>query len=877
MVAVRKSIIMRLILKILKWSVIGVILIVLVLFCISLFLQDDVVNIFIKSINKNISTKIDVGSGTFSLINKFPKASVKLENVYVHSSPEFDRTQFKNRNTDTLLFGKSVSLEFKMTDLIRGIYNIESVSLNGGIMNLFSDSSGMVNYEIAGETASSSGEEFVIDLARINVLNLNATYTNTATSLNIIGLIRNGRFKSRIAGNNIDFTASSELQLTRLEIFPVLLKTSTAASLDLNLHQSDSGIFLRNGNLKIENFNFGITGMVYEDDRLDLKITGRDIDVSRIKKFLPAKYLEKFLEYDPSGILSIDCGVNGLLNRKNNPGIRIGFSLENGHVLYKNSNIELNNLALSGSFNNGRLKGPESSILIIDQAVAALGSANYSGSLSIENFNHPEIDAVFSGELIPYELSEFLNLKEVTLAEGSVRLNLRLSGNLPSKEKYSLADFIDLNPEADLQFKSMSFGLKTSNLVVNDIDGNIMAARHLWAEGLSFSYKGQRVKIDGEFTNLTSWLAGRPVYIKAVADISVGNLMPLYFMPDSSSSKQTSFKLPEGIDLDINLSVDNLIYKKFSASNITGNLIYRPGLLTFKSFNLNSQGGTITGDCFLARELGKSFISRGTFNLNGIDINKAFISLNNLGQDFILAENLAGALSGKISLLMPLDSMLNPNVKGITAEGKYTLTDGALINFEPVKSLSDFIELSELENITFYKLENDFYIRNNYIAIPQMDIRSSASDFTVSGKHSFDNDYEYHVKMYLSELLSKKAKKSKSYSTEFGAVEEDGLGRTSIFLKITGAGEEVKVGYDLKAAGGNVKQNLKTEKENLKSILNKEYGWFKKDSAIKQETAPKPRFKIEWEETDSLKNQADTSLVNKERGINRIFKKKKVQ
>jgi hypothetical protein len=156
-----------------------------------------------------------------------------------------------------------------------------------------------------------------------------------------------------------------------------------------------------------------------------------------------------------------------------------------------------------------------------------------------------------------------------------------------------------------------------------------------------------------------------------------------------------------------------------------------------------------------------------------------------------------------------------------------------------------------------------------------MDIRSSAADFTVSGKHDFDNNYEYHVKTYLSELLSKKVKKNKKNSTEFGAVEDDGLGRTSIFLKITGKGDDVKVGYDMKAARGNIKQSLKTEKENLKSIFNKEYGWFSKDSTIKQEAAPRPKFRIEWDETDTIKTRADTSTVKKENGINRIFKKKK--
>lgn len=868
---------MRLILKILKWSAIGVTLIIILLFCISLFLQDNVVNIFIKSINKNISTKIEVGSGSFSLISKFPKASVKLENVFVHSSPKFDRTQFNRTNTDTLLFAQSVSLEFKMIDLIKGVYNIESVSVNGGTMNLYSDSSGMVNYEISVKSSSSSDKEFVINLERINVSNLNTTYVNIATSLIINGSIKNGRFKSRIAGNNIDFTANSDLQLSHLEIFPVFLKTSTAASLDLNLHKSDSGIFFRKGTLKIESFNFGISGMIFDDNKLDLKITGRNIDISKIKKFLPEKFIKKFTEYAPSGIMRIDCGLNGLIDRKNNPDIAINFSLENGHISYEKSKIKLNKLSLSGNFNNGKLKSPATSVLLINRIKVSLGSADYSGSLTVENFKFPKIDLIFSGEIIPSELSEFFNLKKVSWSEGSVRLNLKLSGNLALKDKYTLTDFMKLNPKAVLQFKSMGIGLNNNKVVIKDINGNIMVARHLWTDDLSFSFKDQRVKIDGNFTNLPAWLAGEPVYIKAVANLSIGNLIPSYFIPDSSSvsAKQTSFKLPDGVEFDINLSIDNLTYKKFSASNIKGKLIYKPGILSFKSFNLNSLDGYISGDCFLAREKGRSFISHGIFKLDRIDINKTFVTFNNFGQVFLKAENIAGSLSGNLSILMPLDSMLYPNAKATTAEGQYTITDGALINFDPVKSLSRFIELSELENITFSKLENDFYIRNNYIAIPQMDIRSSASDFTVSGKHDFDNNYEYHVKMYLSELLSKKAKKNKPYSIEFGAVEEDGLGRTSIFLKITGKGEDIKVGYDMKAASGNIKKNLKTEKQNLKNILNKEYGWFKKDSTIKQETAPKPRFRIEWEETDSIKTQPDTSLVNKEGGINRIFKKKK--
>ncbi len=87
-----------------------------------------------------------------------------------------------------------------------------------------------------------------------------------------------------------------------------------------------------------------------------------------------------------------------------------------------------------------------------------------------------------------------------------------------------------------------------------------------------------------------------------------------------------------------------------------------------------------------------------------------------------------------------------------------------------------------------------------------MEILSSAADFSVSGKHSFDNNYEYHIKVYLSEILSGKYRKSKKLNSEFGTIEDDGLGRTSLFLKITGKDDNIKVAYDIKAAGSNIRE-----------------------------------------------------------------------
>jgi hypothetical protein len=270
---------------------------------------------------------------------------------------------------------------------------------------------------------------------------------------------------------------------------------------------------------------------------------------------------------------------------------------------------------------------------------------------------------------------------------------------------------------------------------------------------------------------------------------------------------------------------------------------------------MKALNGIISGSGFFAQNKDKSLMVKGTYDVKDIDVNKAFITFHNFGQTFLKAENIRGSLSGSLSLLFPMDSLLNFHIKYLTAEGKYHLVNGALINFDPVKQLSTFIEITELENIKFDKLENDFFIRNNQLYIPQMEVNSSAADLSVNGKHSFENDYEYHVKILLSEILSGKRKK-RSNITEFGVVEDDGLGRTALLLKIVGKGEEAKVSYDMKAAGDQVKNSIKKEKESLKTILNQEYGWYKGDSAVnkKQPEQKKPsRFKIKWDDGEAQK------------------------
>jgi hypothetical protein len=871
---------MKLILKIFKIFAILFVTVSVILFSASLLLQDKVAVIILNSLNKSLSTKLDVGNVRLSFLKKFPKASLELKDVVVWSSSDFIKTGFKGINTDTLLAAKNVSVEFKITDIIKGNYNIESVGARNGKINFFTDHAGFINYNISVKKESSGSEDITINLEKIILTEMKMYYNNLATKLIINGKAKTGKLKSRISGENIDFTAETELEINSFQLFNTIITKTINAGLDLSLLSTKEGILFNKSVMAIEDFMFRLDGFVSSDNLLNLNISGEDINLEKIRNYLPEKYLKLVSDYNPSGMLAVSCKINGPLTRTKNPHVELNTTLLNGHVSFGKSEITLNNLSFSGFYSNGNENNLKTSSVSLKNLKAALGSSEYTGSILVTGFSQPVTDLDLKGRVFPAEIKEFFNINSISAAGGSVDVDIKLSTSYWPKDSVTINDLLLLKPVAKFGFNSFTFGLKSNKLLIKDVTGDMSVTDLITADNLAFSYKGQKIKVIGKFRNLPEWLADKPVKMSADAAISLSRLSPETFRSSLNSSEKSpspkkAYNLPGDLILDIDFTIDSLVYKTFSALGVAGTLNYKPRILTFKSLKMDALNGSLSGTGFIVQDISKSIIARGSFDLESVDINKTFKTFNNFGQTFLKAENLAGSLSGSLSILLPMDSILKPNIKAITAEGKYILANGALINFDPVKQLSKFIELSELENIHFDKLENDFFIRNNLLYVPQMDIKSSAADLSINGRHSFDNDYEYHIKILLSEILSKKRKRNKRSVTEFGVVQDDGLGRTSILLKVVGKGEDVKVSYDAKAAGAEVKNNIKSERQSLKSILNQEYGWYKSDTTVKQKPAEKkPRFKISWDETDSTTNSEKPPVVKKENSLKNIIKKK---
>lgn len=873
---------MKVVVRILRTVSIVLISLVVVLFVLSLILQNRVGGIVIHSLNSTLQTKIETESYRLSLIKKFPKATVELKNISVHSSPGFDKPAFRGINTDTLLKARSASVDFRMLDLIRGAYTFTRIGIRGGELNLFTDEAGNYNYSFS-KSSEKGGKSLMLNFNRIDVSDLKFSYNDRRPDLLIKGVFRNGRFKSRIRNELIDFEGSSE---TRFDLFILknfVIRHSIPARVQVGLNKNEKGIFFRKSSMKVESWDFILTGFIADDNFIDIDIAADNIDISKAVNLLPEKQKKALSAFDASGSLKFNWGIKGKPTRTEDPHYDISLSLKNAQIKNRKTNLKLEKLSFEGVYNNGPGNSPVTSSLSVRNFTSKFGSTDYSASLSVRNFKNPSAELLFRGRLLLSELRDFLDLKNVSRASGSVDLNLKFSGSPSIKKTFALRDLFTLNSSSEVVFNSAAFTIDNRKIDITNANGKaVITGESTSSDNLSFLLNGHRVVLSGNINNFPGWLTGSQVDLTGTANVTASCFRPESFMNasgdkeagDAASGNKKAIKFPDDVRIDLNYRIDTIDYKTFRAGDVSGSLSISPGMLNLRNVNLSSQKGKISGNGIVVQNRNKSFMGRGSFSVTGVDVNEAFTSFNNFGQNFLKAENLAGSLSGTITLLLPADSLLNPDVRSITAEGKYSISNGSLINFDPVKALSKFISLSELENIKFEKLENDFFIRSNVFYIPQMDIKSSAVDLSVNGKHSFDNDYEYHVKMLLSEILSKKARKTRVRAEEFGEVEDDGLGRTSIYLLLKGKGDKVDVSYDMKAQGNEIKQNIKKEKENLKTIFNEEYGLYDKGSENAKKQGTKPRFRIKWDgssDTTAIKKEPEEE--RKETFFDRLFKK----
>ncbi|HKL09434.1 MAG TPA: AsmA-like C-terminal region-containing protein [Bacteroidales bacterium] len=845
----------RTIKSILVGLILGAVILLVTSAAITYFYKDKVSLYLVEELNDHISAQIEVEKVKFSVLRKFPKASLELENVVVYS-PQGYFPQIREYRTDTLFSAQSVFVQFNVADLFDNNYQITNIHLNDGDIRLFVDHLGHANYIFWEQKISDEKTEFNIDLKGVKITNSNLLYCNNTTKTTLKTSIHNLDFEGNFSHKNYRMKIRSALLVNQLEVEKINYLENKNVYADLALNIIDKINYIEDGILTIEDLNFNVAGAIdnTENKQIDLSIAGNKLSLKSTLENLPASVMKDFpLIQGQKGHVSINMNIKGDNITVNRPQINADFIVEKAQLYDEKRNARMEQIFVEGDYTNGMNKNPGSTQIHFKNFKATVKDSRLNGTFTLENLYDPDIDVELFAGLNLEDIHDYFKMDTLSLLNGNAEAHIKYSGKYKTLQDMQFADLFTPEYSVDLTLADASLQLKDNPVKLENINGKIELYRNLKAENLAFKIQDSDFVINGYISRLFEYIQHQKMFnVNATLSSNHLNLdqLSLLFKKESPKNTKPVYRLPEKVALSLKLDIKDFAVGKFSARNLRGDLNYKPKMFSIHEVSFYSMDGYVKAGGVITQTITNDFLVKLQSRLNEINIYRLFYSFNNFGQDFISKDNLNGNLTGEVYFSAEWNDQLEIYKNTVLAENDITITNGELINFEPMLGLSRFIDVQELEHIKFSTLKNQITIEDEKVYIPRMDIESSAINIAASGIHGFNNDFTYRVKVLLSDVLSGRLKRSVKRHGEYENVEDDGLGRTSLFLLIEGDPEDYKVKYDRKAAREELRQNIQQEKSTLQKIFQEEFGWGGKDSSEEKirEKQSNDDFKIEWEE-----------------------------
>ncbi|MGK0412108.1 MAG: hypothetical protein ACJA1B_000297 [Polaribacter sp.] len=786
--------------KFLKRIVFWVFLIPLFVFGVMLFIiyvkQDAIVQSQIATLNTNYKGKITVSDSHLAPFSNFPDISIKINDVVIYES--------KESNSDVILDVADVYIGFNFWDIMAGNYDINSLIIKDGFLDVVHHTDGKTNLENAlASSVENTNEAPEIDMqldadfdipfivSFLNLKEVKDAKGSVAMKLKFHDIIDLNNPQKAL--NDLNQAYYAELKIEDLAFnssdLPAPLK-----DLDAHLEMNGKQAQINEFNIIVENSSVSMTGtltdlpaIVHHSETLvsaQLEIKSDVLDISELTNYSKADSI----------------GIN---ERIENLSLAFSFNaLGNAFTEFKHvpkGEFFIDDLYADLKYYPHTLHDFHADILVkdddlniidftgfIDESDFHLNGLIYNyGSWMQEDLNDTiDLDITLKSDLLKFDnlftyqgenyVPKDYRHEEIENLELHLKSTLHYKANKLLSIDAQLDKFEGKMHVHPLRFENFNgeFQFKEYHLMIQDLKGKM--GRSTFKIGMNY-YLGEDESIkkrDNSF-RLTS------DFIDFDA-LSNYNLKAAKRSDTTSLFKNKTADVPEHAeafniyelpftDMQFNVDINHFVYHRLDLKDIKRQLrTTQDHFIHLDTISLNAAGGYIALNGFFNGSDSKHIFLEPNLKITNADLDKLLFKFENFGQDVMLSENLHGKLNtnitGKIRVYPDLAVDLDQSEVHIDAQ----ILKGRLENYDPVMMLSDYFGDKNLTKIKFDTLQNHMDIVKGKITIPNMTIESTLGHMDISGTQNMNNEIDYYVRIPLSVLM--KATRNKI----FGTKENDG-------------------------------------------------------------------------------------------------------
>lgn len=827
----------------------------------SLFYEKAMVRYLKRYLDEHLATELSMKEIRFRVLKGFPNATLEISRPVLLAGRDFNARDFGGNFADTLLYARSVSFQFDLLKLVRKEYELKKIEVSQGGLNVLIDKSNRHNLKIWKIPEKPSGESYTVNLKGILFNNVRVRVVSAGHPWQLAAFSRRTTFRGAYSGSILTGETRGSLTLDSLTVSSKRIIRDASLHLSLKMAYGNNRFRINQGRIHLNKVVAGISGEYTggRENSIDMTVDIPKFGLDECLSLLPAIERAQAGNMIYSGNGRLHAVIVGSLNHLDRLLIRSDFELSNGTARNKKTGVEINDIRLAGTASGTRTDNFE---LKIDQFSSSVGGGTIGGNFYLRNLKSLDFRSDLEANLDLEAIRDFVNKDTLEVFHGRVRSRLILAGSLRQLSD-SATHPLELLQKGTFNFEDAGFKLAGSPLEILALNGKASWDKGLRVDSISARVNGNDLLVNGTVQHLTGYLLKRQK-LKANFEIITDNLNINYLLSTEKKSTrpvrtQGASLFPPNIQLHARLQSGSFTAGKFRASDLSLVLAADRDSIYVNSFNLGFPDGSIAGNALITRNAAGIIAVTCHSGPKNINIQQLFTAFNNFTQHFIVDKNVRGLVSGTLSFYAQWDDHLKFMPESIKAQADISITNGELVQFEPMLRLSRYIDLEELRHIRFSTLKNVFYINNQLVTVPEMAIHSTAFNINVSGQHSFDNVFDYRLKVLLSEVLFNKARKKKQEIDEF-LVEEDRETRTTIPLIIAGTPDQFEVRFDHKRAFDL------TRNPNRDPALNPQHRPAQDQFIIEweepEQEAKKPPvhsnsddFIIEWDEDNEVDNE----------------------
>lgn len=799
----------------------GLLFVLIAVIAVAALYEKEVSAYFLKKLNERLNTRVEINKVELSLLRSFPYANLRLQQVKVGHAGM--------KAKGYLLDVKHIDLVFGLYSLWSGDYAIKRIALADGTMQIMHTADGKNNYNLFKASDNARNDPFVVSIDQISGKNLKLTFQDEAAKVYAQSLIERAELSGKFSEKAYNLDITAKLDVGNFKVGPTDWLKQKPLDLDFNLDidKVNKTYTFKEGLLIIADLDVAVEGQFKDLPKHEYRfvLTGKNLDIETALSLLPPEYSDKVSAYSSKGKFYADAVITQSHTKDLPFSTSARFGVEQGLIVHQKSGIELSNVNLKGELQNNVLKLEPVSMLLNKQKI--------SGSCLIEGFEQPKVSLKSDARIQLADLGAFLDMPQFEGLKGVAELHVRVQTPKmqPNRQAGSLARYL---AHGSLQIWEGAFRLKDDTLTFHQINGKCtFNQENLDIEQLALKAGASDLQFSGRFQNFIGSLIdeNEPIGIKATVTANK-LLLDEFFQRKSQNAASNAYRLEISprLSLDLQARVGHLQFRRFNARDIQGHFSVNKQVLSTEMLRLKTMNGVVAMsgqvDASRQNDLHYSCVA----DLKAVDIRSLFFECENFSQETITDQHLKGKLDASLKFSAQGSKALDIKPASVIAAADITINNGELVRFEPLNVLGRYISLNELQHIRFSQLRNQIKISNQTIYFPLMDIESSAISISGSGTHNFNNEVDYHVRVRLSDILSKKARRQKKENESFGEIAEDGSGGLNLFLSMKGPIDNPKISYDTRGAREKRKEDIRKEKETLKTIFKEEFGKQKKDT-----------------------------------------------